>query len=397
MNSRTKFLFFAIILIGLLAAVELFYPKPVSWRISLSSDDTIPFGTSALRESIDKIFSGNEVTFSRESFYMMDSILDADAYLVISSSFQAGRDDFESMMDMISQGASVLISAYSFDQALMDSLKITVKDDIIKDLYPSRLIPQEDSSFLEMRKPRLPEKFIYRRMDAPYYFEIDKESNINWQILAQNEEQLPVAVTADFGEGQLILSCTPLIFTNYYLLYTDNYKLTEALLSQLPNGSLHWMEFYSRGRGGPQTPLRYILSTTPLRWAYFITIFGILAFILFEAKRKQRPVPIISPLQNDSLEFIKTVGNLYYEGGDHKNIAEKRIQYLLEFIRSHYHLSTTDIDKEEFQNQLANKSGKPLLNIEALFTMIGILLKKDSIHEDELLILNRKIEAFIRT
>jgi hypothetical protein len=140
--------------------------------------------------------------------------------------------------------------------------------------------------------------------------------------------------------------------------------------------------------------LRYILTTEPLKWAYYVTVLGLLFFILFEAKRKQRPIPVLTPPRNESMDFIKTIGNLYFEKGDHKNLASKKIQYLLEFIRSHYHLPTNRFD-EDFFSLLSSKSGKPLINIEGLFTMIRILDKKEKIDGNELLVLNRKIEAFL--
>jgi len=119
------------------------------------------------------------------------------------------------------------------------------------------------------------------------------------------------------------------------------------------------------------------------------------AFVFFEAKRKQRPIAILNPPNNDSLDFVKTVGNLYYESGNHKNIANKKIQYLLEHIRGHFYLNTTDINDPEFHRQLSRKSGKPSLNVEGLMTMIGIVSQKDQIHEDELRVLNNKIEALL--
>ena len=126
-------------------------------------------------------------------------------------------------------------------------------------------------------------------------------------------------------------------------------------------------------------------------------IFSVFAFVIFETKRKQRPIPVIKAPRNESLDFIKTVGNLYFEQSDHKNIADKKIQYLLEYVRTHYHLSTTEITNPEFHEHLAHKSGNPIINVEGLFTMIDILQGKQSIHQDELRILNEKIEAFLKS
>ena len=394
MKDRTKFLLFAIVLVGMLALIELFYPRPISWHTTLSSDDKVPFGLSVLKSSIVDLFEEEEIIISRESFFLMsDSLTKDDNFLVICEYFLQGEEDFEAMLSKVTEGASILISAYGFNEVMQDSLGFSVSDNVFTDIS-NNLNPEEDSTFLEMIFPRLQQKYTYRRMDAPYYFELDEEEK--WTILIINEESEPVAISRKVGSGQLILSCTPLAFSNYYILYGRGQEPASALLSQLPDNGLHWTEFYSRGRGEPLTPLRYVLSTTPLRWAYYVTIFAVFAFVFFEAKRKQRPVPIIQPPRNDSLDFVKTVGNLYYENGDHKNIVEKKIQHLLDHIRSKFHLQTTNIGNQEFYEQLAKKSGKPLINVEGLFTLIEILQKKDRVHEDELKTLNSKIEAFLK-
>ena len=116
--------------------------------------------------------------------------------------------------------------------------------------------------------------------------------------------------------------------------------------------------------------------------------------VIFGAKRMQRSIPVLTSPKNESLNFVKTVGNLYFEKSDHKNIAQKRISYILEYIRNVYHLPTNSLDAGFF-DILSHKSGKPLLNIEGLFIMISILQQKDKIDEEELMVLNKKIEAFL--
>ena len=39
--------------------------------------------------------------------------------------------------------------------------------------------------------------------------------------------------------------------------------------------------------------------------------FSLLLFMRFNARRKQRPIPIIEPLKNSTVEFTHTIANLY--------------------------------------------------------------------------------------
>jgi hypothetical protein len=115
--------------------------------------------------------------------------------------------------------------------------------------------------------------------------------------------------------------------------------------------------------------------------------------MIFEAKRKQRIIPIIKPLANTSLEFVATIGSLYYERGDHKNIAEKKIQFLFDQIRTHYLLNLHQRD-EGLAFALAKKSGAPEQTVRNLITIINQVSAKEKISASELTDLNKAIEKF---
>ena len=67
--------------------------------------------------------------------------------------------------------------------------------------------------------------------------------------------------------------------------------------------------------------------------------------MVFEMKRKQRIIPVINPLANTTLEFVGTIGDLYYQSAEHKNIAEKRIHFLMDQIRAKYWINTDKLDE----------------------------------------------------
>jgi hypothetical protein len=177
------------------------------------------------------------------------------------------------------------------------------------------------------------------------------------------------------------------------MLSANNQQFVSSTLSYLPVNDLYWTEYYQVGRMESKTPLRFILNNEPLSWAYYLTVTAIIAFMIFEAKRKQRIIPIIQPLPNTSLEFVSTIGNLYYQNGDHKNIAEKKINFLLEQIRSKYLLKTNQLDGAFF-TALANKSGKPKAQIEVLFQKISFIHSATMISAEQLMDLNERIEQF---
>lgn len=389
MKSKLKYIVIIAGLFLLLLLTEILLPKPVSWVRTLSSDDKIPYGTYVLKETLLRNNESFDPDLSRSTFFELDDSVKSN-FLVITDRFANGKDDFEALLGYVSEGNSVIIAAGIFDGVWNDSLGISTKD-VLQSYFEDTANPIiEDSTFISWKD----KKYFYKPEDNNTVFESPDSS---WIIRAKHEEGNPVIISTSIGQGQLILSSNPWIFTNYYLL-SGQEGLANNVLSLLPEdaggGNLQWSEFYSRGRNEASTPLRYILSVPTLKWAYYILAGTLILLILFESKRKQRAIPIIKPPANESLDFAKTVGNLYFEKGDHKNIANKMIGNLFEQIRTRYYLSTNDID-EDFIQRLTQKSGKVLINVEGLMTMINIFRSKERIGADELMSLNRKIEAFL--
>ncbi len=102
---------------------------------------------------------------------------------------------------------------------------------------------------------------------------------------------------------------------------------------------------------------------------------------------------IIRPLENSTIAFIKTIGNLYYETKDHNNLIDKKITYFLESIRRKYYLDTQLLD-EKFVKNLALKSGKDQRKTQKIINLIVHLKAKQVCNEDDLKNLNKTIEDF---
>jgi hypothetical protein len=84
---------------------------------------------------------------------------------------------------------------------------------------------------------------------------------------------------------------------------------------------------------------------------------------------------------------------MYFQQSDHANIAEKKIQHLLLYIRERFGLRTNELD-EEFKEALIPKTGLPPLDINLLFSEIAHAGRNGKLSEYALLSLNRRIEDF---
>ncbi|MDT8348035.1 MAG: DUF4350 domain-containing protein, partial [Flavobacteriaceae bacterium] len=123
----------------------------------------------------------------------------------------------------------------------------------------------------------------------------------------------------------------PQAYTNYYLL-NGNKDYAALSFSYIQHRSLYWDNYKKAGRIVITSPMRFVLSQTSLKWAYYLTIATLLVFVIFKAKREQRIIPVLAPLENSSVAFAKTVGSLYYQHKDYSDLIQKKTNYFLEFI-----------------------------------------------------------------
>ena len=197
------------------------------------------------------------------------------------------------------------------------------------------------------------------------------------------------------GLGCFYIHSYPLAFTNYYLLKNNNYEYVVKCLSYLPNNLIFWDEYYKPFKQEKaKTPLRFILSVPAYKWAYYVAIFSLLIYIIFVGKREQRVIPVIIPLKNLSLDFAKTVGSLYYQQRNHKDLAEKKMTYFLEKIRAHYFMPT-NLTNDSFQAKLSFKSNVPAETVQAIFNIYFKQIREHhSINEQTLIAFNKELELF---
>jgi hypothetical protein len=371
-------------LLALLLVMELVLPKPVQWQKTLSSDDKIPYGTYILKESLSSK-NLQAPTVSRETFYEIPDSLSKDV-MVLAPVFETDKEDVKALLSYVEAGNDVIIASDIFQGPLADTLNLYVIDVLQEEFEQTGNPMGEDSSFISWQG----KSYFYRVQDNNMVFSPPDSA---WVIHAKHETGDPTVISRNIGKGSLILVSNPWIFTNFYIL-NGNIGIVNQLLGMI-SSPLIWTEFYSRGRGEARTPLRYILSVPALRWVYYLLLGGVLLFVLFEIKRRQRPIPVITPPSNDSLHFSRTLGNLYFDNGNHKKIAKKMIAFLYESIRTKYYLSTVEID-DDFISKLTHKSGRPSVNVNGLFVLIRLIESKNQIDEGELKALNNKIDAFIK-
>jgi hypothetical protein len=138
---------------------------------------------------------------------------------------------------------------------------------------------------------------------------------------------------------------------------------------------------------------RVLMRHSSFRWGLLTAIGTLLLFILLEMRRKQRAIPELTSPKNDSLEFVKTIGRLYFDKVDHKNLAHKMGTYFLDYLRTHYKLPTHTID-ESFIESVHIKTGYPLVDVTRLIRFIQFTETAPAVSEFQLADFHKQLELF---
>jgi hypothetical protein len=235
-----------------------------------------------------------------------------------------------------------------------------------------------------------------RTMDN-YFTSVD--SSIT-SILGTNEngEINYVKLTYESG-GSISIHLAPLAFSNFFLLHRNNKEYYDNALSYLPQNLdvIKWDDYFRNRtqKKGNFSKLSVFLNNEILSWAFWLVVILFAIIYLFESKRKQRIVPVIPPVKNASLDFVKTIGRLYFQRKDNKNLAMKMSAHFLDSVRNRYHISTSLLNNE-FENKLAYKSDFDITAIRDIVYTIKTIPDQPYISDDELLTFNNKLEKFFK-
>ena len=368
--------------------------KPLDWRSTFSRHDKIPYGTYVLYDLLPEIFKGQQIENINKPLYeALDAEYvdknDSDHYLPQNYIFINSSGSLDSnackrlLMRVYYNGSNVFMAEENFPDYLKDTLNFQLKhnDDTfgLKVNFVNPLLKASPSNYFK----KLYEYNIFS-------FRFNKS---NTTILATNQKDSVIMIKVKFGKGAFYLSSAPYLFTNYYLLENNSADVAFKSLSYMPLVDTYWYEYSNAPQD--KVVLSYILSQAALRWAFYLLLFGIIAYVIFEGKRKQRIIPIIPPVKNTSLEFAETVGQLYYHHKDHINLARKMISHFYDFIRTRLFIKT-NVQDENFYKQVALKSGMQGDEIRGLFTYFEQIEMHGQLTEEQLIELNARLDNFYK-
>lgn len=403
LKGNRKYIFILVVCFTLLIVLQWVSPKPINWHLSYVKKDKIPFGTSALYEALPTLFPAQKITNATFPIYNTLNLqgIENHTYIIINNVFRPDTLDTRELLKFAAEGNSVFIAANYFEGKFADSLKLETDDyfDLGNNFNNDsaaikKITKQYDTVKINFSNPSLKNIINYsyvKGFEGTYLKSFD---TLKSKVLGLTNGKEINFISIKMGKGNIFINTNPEAFSNYNFV-SKNMSYVLRSLSCLPNHSIIWDEYYKAGNDKTDSPLRVIFNNPLLRNAYYLLLLSLIIFILFGIKRKQRIIPIIEPYRNTTLQFVDIVGTLYYQAGNHKNVADKKTTYFLEFIRSAFQVKTTIYD-DLFIERISNVSGIEKQKVHDLFYYFSDLSIKPSISQQELLKLNRLIEEFHR-
>ena len=367
----------------------------VNWFESYAAKDKIPYGTYILKNELGNLLPDTDVQVIEEPPYLyLEDETTRGTYFFSNSSLRFGDEEFLRLMDFVKRGNEVFMSTHGM---LIDTLGVETRRLVTDEFYEDVFFKMQNKAFRnrEFTFDRDFNNQIFKRVDT-----------LNTTVLGitgfldndgNRVEEGVNFIKLKHGEGYFYMHTFPEAFTNYHIL--DDYSRihTEQILSYLnPELPILWDAYYKNGKSTISSPMHYVLTNDSLKWAYYVMLVGILLFVIFEGKRKQRAIEIVTPLKNQTIAFTRTIASMYYETQDHKVIAEEKITYFLEYVRNRLHIPTTKMDLA-FYKFVAQRSQNTLEDTMALFQLFDQIHAKNTITENELMELNKRIENFKNT
>lgn len=194
-------------------------------------------------------------------------------------------------------------------------------------------------------------------------------------------KKIPVAVSVPYGKGEVIFVSSPLLFTNYGMLEGNTFVYIFRLMSYLADLPVYRTEAYVKTDAmlvAEQSPFREFIKRPPLRWALYLALLGVVLFMIFTARRRQRVIPIMSKPANRSLEFIQLIGTLYYQRKDHVDLVRKKFKLFAEELRKTAGVDISDVNTDDREYLLlAEKTGMNCDRLKKVIRQIRLVLHSE--------------------
>ncbi len=381
--------------------------KKTDWHVTFDKNSKEPYGCYIVYHLLDEIFPSTKIVSGRNIFTEINRSLDGNnlSYdnnrlsIMVCRNFEVDSAEFDKIIRYIKQGNTVCIFAENFSDTIFNyfHLQYDLAYSSYTASYPNGegdINNQKTTIFFN----HVQHPFSYTGLPVNYAFAIDSNYHDTYYYMGYaNNIDSPNSMIHSEGKGEFIICRNPIALTNHFLLQHDNYKFIEYFFSyfyKYPN-SVTWYNTYERIKNdNTENDWSWLLHFPPLFYAFLLLALLFLFYTLFEGRRRQRDIPVLPVNTNSSLEFTETVGRLYYNKKDNKNLSDKMILHYLETIRSKYGFKTNELN-EEFVTLLSQKINQSFADTNAFIGYILYIRDAANVNDNDIKHLYHQLKKFM--
>ena len=436
MKSSRNFLFAMLVLFVLFCLLQVNLPKKFVWSPTFSHVDKQPFGCfvfdSVLTQSLP---NGYHVT--KKTFFQLDQehAKEKISVLMVVNQQDLKQLDVKYLCNIARRGGKVMVVASSSfddgrnaDTVVVDELERTFKVKIEDGIYFSLRgilsgLKAHDNDMYdtiywnnrETMYAAQPYRMFYNMVGGTLFVDsVPKVKRLAYTLSTEGYDykydslyvgdftrfdtivgkkerieridtfaikKVPAAVSVPYGKGEVIFVSSPLLFTNYGMLEGNTFVYIFRLMSYLADLPVYRTEAYVKTDAmlvAEQSPFREFIKRPPLRWALYLALLGVVLFMIFTARRRQRVIPIMSKPANRSLEFIQLIGTLYYQRKDHVDLVRKKFKLFAEELRKTAGVDISDVNTDDREYLLlAEKTGMNSDRLKKVIRQIRLVLHSE--------------------
>jgi len=393
-KKGTTYLIIAVITLAALMLLQYNKPKEINWFPSYVATHKIPYGTLVATTLMEALFPDRIKQVHTPPFeFLGTSDTIRGTYLFVNEQLKFNEAELNVLLDWTAKGNTLFLASKSFETELTDTLNLDVER-----IFGGFEISQKQLHQLVNPQLKLKDSIIFDRdTSTPYFSEIDTvRTTVLGQVKTMDDGEVDRInlIQRPFGDGSIILSTFPEAFTNYFILKGTNKDYTAGILSYLAaTGTIYMDNHYKSGKTFYSSPMYIFLNTKELKWAYYIALIGAVFYVVFEGKRKQRAIPVIVPLPNRTLDFTRTISDMYFVQSDRKSITEHKINYFLDWLRTRCYLANST-KEDDFYRNIASRSGNSLEFVTKMFSFMEQVRNREQLTDDDVIKLNTYIQKF---
>lgn len=393
-KGEKKYYWILGLLFTLIVVFQYMQPKPVSWARTYMAKDKSPFGCFAIHELLKNNFT-SELLTNKQTLYEADKKPDIrnTSFLVVNERISMKRLEVQSLFHLAERGNTVLIAAFEFDDKLKDTfhLKTDYQWYLSARHFDSLMLRPHFKVHFVSPNVAPSEEYTYNEAAIRSFF--TGFDTTSFKVVATDEKKAPVLISRKVGKGTIYFSTTPDAFTNILLVKNPGREFAYGMLSLLKNKTLMWDEYYKSFNVQNESMFRFIFNSDALYMAYCLLLVSMIVFMFFSARREQRPVPVVSPPVNSTLEFVNVITNVYFNSGNHLSIALEKTNYFYFDLRDRFRINPSERD-EKFFAALSGLSGVEEKELKELFNYLDNLKNSSALTEYDLIELNKRISTF---